>query len=102
METKLLQLIGLAMRAGKIVSGEEQVVLAIRQQQVSLVFITEDASENTRKKITDKSTFYKVPYLFIGSRFDLGRAIGKEARVVVGVADKGFAKKMKELHVNDE
>lgn len=90
------------MRAGKIVSGEEQVVLAIRHQEVRLVFITQDASENTKKKIIDKSTFYKVPYLFVDSRYDLGRAIGKEARVVVGIADKGFAKRMKELHVIDE
>jgi len=98
MDPKLFQMLGMAMRAGKLIAGEEQVVAAIRQSKVHLVFISEDASQNTLKKVRDKSTYYKIPLLTVGSRDELGRAIGKEQRVVVGVSDQGFASKMMALH----
>jgi ribosomal protein L7Ae-like RNA K-turn-binding protein len=90
-------MLGMAMRAGKLVTGEEGVVLAIRQNKVNLVFLAEDASPNTTKKITDKSIYYKVPVMTVESRYELGHAIGKAERVVVGISDKGFANKMKTL-----
>jgi ribosomal protein L7Ae-like RNA K-turn-binding protein len=101
MKSKFFQLIGLALKAGKIVSGEEQVVMGIRQNKIRLVILAEDTAKNTMKKVTDKSASYQVPIVFIESRYQLGRAIGKEARVVVGVTDKGFADKLKEIHENE-
>lgn len=44
------QMLGLAMRARKLITGEELVVKAIRQGQVKLVILASDASANTRKK----------------------------------------------------
>ncbi|WCK52855.1 YlxQ family RNA-binding protein [Aneurinibacillus sp. Ricciae_BoGa-3] len=91
------QMLGLAMRARKIVTGEDIVVKAIRQGQVKLVILSNDASENTRKKVTDKCAYYKVPCIQHGSREVLGSALGKGTRVVVGITDSGFAKKIREL-----
>lgn len=101
MTSKFFQLVGLALRAGKIVSGEEQVVLGIRQKKISLVIMAQDAAKNTMKKVTDKSKSYQTPIIFVESRYQLGRAIGKEARVVVGVTDTGFANKLKWIHENE-
>jgi ribosomal protein L7Ae-like RNA K-turn-binding protein len=98
MNPKLFQLLGMSMRAGMLVSGEEQVVLGIRQQKIRLVCLSEDASSNTKKKVTDKAAFYKVPMIIVDSRDELARAIGKDRRVVVGITDAGFAKKMQGLH----
>lgn len=102
MNNKALSLVGLAMRAGKIVSGEERVILAIRKQQLRLVILSTDSSANTMKKVIDKCTYYQMPYLLAPSRDELGRAIGKEQRVVVGVTDAGFATKIIEESKKDE
>ncbi|WP_193750814.1 ribosomal L7Ae/L30e/S12e/Gadd45 family protein, partial [Streptococcus infantis] len=52
---KIANLLGLAQRAGKIISGEEMVVKAIQDQKVRLVFLAHDAAPNLTKKIQDKS-----------------------------------------------
>lgn len=93
---KTLNMIGLAMRAGKLVTGEELTLKEIRSQKVQLVFVANDAGKNTQKKIKDKSLYYKVPCSDSFTSAELSQAIGKD-RMVIGVKDPGFAKKMKEL-----
>ncbi|WP_027414644.1 YlxQ family RNA-binding protein [Aneurinibacillus terranovensis] len=94
---KVEQMLGLAMRARKVLTGEETIVKAVRQGEVRLVILSNDASGNTRKKIMDKCTYYHVPCVLYGDRVTLGSALGKEQRVAVGVTDAGFAKKIGQL-----
>jgi len=94
---RALSLLGLAARARKIVSGEEQVVKGIQQGNVFYVIITEDASANSRKKITDKCSFYEVPFKEVFDRDSIGHAIGKISRITVGVTDQGFSKQLEKL-----
>jgi ribosomal protein L7Ae-like RNA K-turn-binding protein len=89
---KVLQLLGLAMRAGKVVSGEELVLEEVRSGKAKMVFLATDAAKNVEKKVTDKCASYGVPLIRYGSRQELGRAIGKGERVVVAVTDQGFAR----------
>ncbi len=93
---RLLQLIGLAQRAGRIVSGEEFVVDAIRKGQTRLVFLAEDAAANLTKKISDKSNTYQVEIVTAFSTLELSAAVGK-TRKVVAVTDAGFTKKMRSI-----
>ena len=92
--TPWMSLLGLANRARKIISGEELTVKEIRNGKAKLVLLSLDASDNTAKKITDKCKTYQVPVKRVENRYILGQAIGKEARVVVGILDNGFAKKL--------
>lgn len=87
-------LLGLAARARKLVTGEELVIKSIRKKEVYLVIIAEDASDLTKKKLQDKCKFYKVPIKECADRGQIGSAIGKHERVVVGVIDEGFAQKL--------
>lgn len=96
-QAKWMSLLGLATRAGKVISGEELVVKEIRSGNAKLILLAEDASDNTTKKITDKSHHYGVPMRTASDRYTLGHAIGKDARVTVAVMDAGFAKKMAAL-----
>ncbi|ASA96164.1 MULTISPECIES: YlxQ family RNA-binding protein [Anoxybacillus] len=89
--------LGLANRARKVISGEELVVKEIQRKRAKLVILSEDASENTRKKIFDKCAFYRVPLCYVDNRHELGGAIGKGARVVVAITDEGFAQKLKTM-----
>ena len=51
---KVFSLIGLAMRAGKVVSGDDSTLLELKKGRVKLVLIAEDASNNTQKLFKDK------------------------------------------------
>lgn len=93
---KVFQLLGLAMRAGKVVTGEDLTVREIQARRAHLVILSEDASSNTAKKITDKCSFFNVERHVFGNREQIGHAIGKESRVVLAITDAGFAKKFSE------
>ncbi|WP_422445733.1 L7Ae/L30e/S12e/Gadd45 family ribosomal protein [Thermoanaerobacterium sp. DL9XJH110] len=90
----VLSLLGIAQKARKIISGQEAVERAVGSRKVFLVIISEDASENTRKKFFDLCDRHKVQVILWGKSGHLGKAIGKEDRKVVGVADKGLAKEV--------
>ncbi|GEL75836.1 YlxQ family RNA-binding protein [Tenuibacillus multivorans] len=97
---KYLNLIGLAYRARKVSLGEDSILQDIRSRKATLVLIANDASGNTRKRLTDKCNSYDIPYRIVGSRQELSHALGKEDRVAVSVKDEGFAKKLMQL-IND-
>lgn len=89
---KVLGTLGLAMRAGDVVSGEFMTEKAIRDGMAGLVIVAEDASANTKKKFADSCHYYRVPYVEFGDKDTLGNAIGKSFRASLAVTDKGFAK----------
>jgi ribosomal protein L7Ae-like RNA K-turn-binding protein len=93
---KLLNILGLAKRAGKLVTGEELVVRAIQNQTVQLVFLASDASSNLTKKVNNKSNTYQIKISQDFTQNELSQAIGSD-RKVIAVADEGFAKKMEKL-----
>lgn len=90
-DKKILSLFGLAARAGKIASGEFQTETAVKSGTAYLVVVAEDASENTRKLFYDKCSFYKIPVITLGTKEELGHAIGKEFRASLAILDEGFA-----------
>ncbi|MBE5922574.1 MAG: 50S ribosomal protein L7ae [Lachnospiraceae bacterium] len=87
---RVLSLLGLAKKAGKVVSGEFSVEEAVKKGTAKLVLTAEDASGNTKKLFTNKCAFYKVPYMTCGTKETLGRAIGNQFRASVAVTDEGF------------
>lgn len=87
--------LGLAMKAGKVVSGEFQTEKAIKELKAQLVIVAQDASGNTRKHFTDMCSFRDIPITDGPMMEDLGRAIGKEMRSVVGITDHGFAESIR-------
>lgn len=96
--SKILSLIGLATKAGKIVSGEFSTEKSVKTGNGFLVVAAEDASENTKKKFRNMCSFYQVPIYFYGDKESLGRAMGKEYRACLAVQDENFVKAiMKEL-----
>ncbi|MCD1257776.1 ribosomal L7Ae/L30e/S12e/Gadd45 family protein [Paenibacillus athensensis] len=98
MDNKFKSHLGLAMRAGKLVTGDEGVLKAIRSGEAQLVILAADASENARKKYRDKCSFYGVELMEAGTKAELGSSIGKELRVIVGVLDKGFAQMLRQAN----
>jgi len=91
-DSKILSLFGLAARAGRIASGEFQTETAVKSGTAYLVVVAEDASDNTKKLFHDKGSFYKVPVIMLGTKEELGHAIGKEFRASLAILDEGFSK----------
>ena len=92
MDKDILNFVGLMNRAGAVITGTELVVNGIRSGKVKMVLIDASTSENTFKKITDKCKFYNVSYIKLGKEADLGLAIGKSSRKVIGIIDQNFVK----------
>lgn len=91
MREKALSVLSIAAKAGKVLSGAFMTENAIKNGTACLVIIAENASENTKKKFTDKCKYYKVPCILFSDSFILGRRIGKQDRVTVCVTDMGLA-----------
>ncbi|NMH74881.1 YlxQ family RNA-binding protein [Bacillus sp. RO2] len=94
MNNQWLSIVGLATRARKTITGEELVIKEVRAGKAKLVLLASDASANTMKKLQDKCKYYNVPIRTVDDRYELGRAIGKDARVSVAILDEGFANKL--------
>ncbi|MCD7826021.1 MAG: ribosomal L7Ae/L30e/S12e/Gadd45 family protein [Clostridiaceae bacterium] len=87
----VLRMIGLAKKAGRVVSGEYMTENAVKSGAAKLVIIAEDVSENTRKKFRNMCNFYEVPIREYSSKDELGRSMGKEFRASLAVTDEGLA-----------
>lgn len=94
MSDKVLSLLGICARAGKVESGGFCTERAVKAGRARLVIAAGDASENTKKDFRDMCTYYRVPFGIYGTRDSLGHAIGKEERAVLAAADEGLAKEI--------
>ena len=88
---KALSLISLAMKAGRLASGEAMTESEVKSGRARLVIVASDASENTKKKFRDMCKFYRVPICIYGDKDTLGHAMGKEFRASLAILDEGFA-----------
>lgn len=90
MSDQALNILGLAMRAGKCIDGEGRVLDALKKEKHVYIFLAKDAGDNIQKKLHDKSRYYHFPLDKTYDSETLSRAIGKQNRRVIAVCDKGF------------
>jgi len=94
---KIYNLLGIAMKAGKVVSGEQGCERAIKSRKASLVIVSEDASSNTRKKFENACLYYEISFCAFGEKEKLGRYLGKGVRSVIAVTDENFSGRLTKL-----
>jgi ribosomal protein L7Ae-like RNA K-turn-binding protein len=87
-------MLSLCQRAGKLVTGDDTVLAAVKNGTAILVIIASDASDNTKKRFSDKCSFYNVECRIVSDRAELSGCIGKYNRTVFAVTDEGFAKQI--------
>lgn len=97
MTDRLLSLLGLCRRAGRLTLGFDPVVDSINLKKAKLVIVASDCSHHTAKdtltachKMGVKS--YVVPY----TKDEISLAVGKYT-AVLSITDDGFAKKAETL-----
>lgn len=96
MKQKILNLLGLALRARFLVTGEEAVIKGLQKQQLKMVFVANDASAKTIDKFVRKCYYYKVVCILDFSSEELSSALGK-TRKIIGLTDQGFANAIERL-----
>lgn len=90
-KVKIQRLLGLAMRSGKLSLGEYACLDTIKSGKAKYVFIANDASDNTKKRLNDKSNYRGLPVCMEFDRYELGQAIGRQYCMSIAVKDRNFA-----------
>ena len=90
METngRLHNAVGLAMKAGKLQSGDFAAERLVRSGGAKLVLMDPESSANTRDKYARMCNAAQTDCLMVP---DLGEAIGRPGRMVAAVTDTNFS-----------
>ena len=89
---KILSMIGLAKRAGKVTSGAPLCEKDIKTKKSKLIIIATDTTQNGKKSIVDACRYYDIEYIEYSDKELLAKAIGIDGfRTVVSVNDKNFS-----------
>lgn len=91
-----LSVLSICAKAGMVASGEFATEKSIKSQKAKLVLVSLDASANTKKKFSDMSRFYKVPFGEISDMDTLGHLIGKGKRSCLAIENEGLARSFAE------
>lgn len=93
---KTLNTLGMCACARKICYGET-LLKEIKSKKVYFVVVANDASDNSKKKIIDKCTYYKCEYMICLDKESITKSIGRVDLVsAVGIKDYNLVKKLKE------
>ena len=101
---KLLNLIGLAKKAGKLEAGEEPAGAAARAKHARLILIASDAADNTRRRALHFGEAGECICLAVpADKAELGHALGRTSCALLAVTDIGLAEAIaKKLAESDE
>lgn len=65
---------------------------AVQKKKVNLVIITSDISDKSRENIEYVCTKHQIKVIKLNCTMEnLGKAIGKENRAIIGIKDKSFS-----------
>ena len=96
-----LRLLGLAARAGAVVTGTERVREGVRDRSLGFVLVAADASENSHDKLIPTLQGSGIPFAVRYERVQLGDAVGRSPLSAVGLLDASFAARLQQL-IRDE
>ena len=101
---KLSGMLGLAMRAGKVTPGTEQIYTALPKGKVCLVLVSDTASDGTKKKLRCKCEYYSTRMIEVNiDTEELGRLLGKTyTPAAIAITDDNFAKAIDKILSSDE
>ena len=93
---KIEGLLGMAQRAGKMVSGEFAVGKAISSGKAAALIVASDASERSKETLIRAAETKGIPVYSMFTKEMLGQCLGKGYRAAAALLDKGFAKALGE------
>lgn len=91
MNDPVFSLMGIAIRAGKVESGEAAVRKAIIRGKVSLLLIATDVAPRTREHFQAMAQENNLSVRNYGTKLQWGIVLGKRPRGLIAITDRGFA-----------
>ncbi len=104
METnkRLMNLLGIARRAGKLELGGEAVKQAVRAHHVKLVYLSRDLSQRTARAVKEEASAAGVKVAELPGGMDAAQAALGRRTGVIAVEDAGFAEALLKLSEENE
>jgi ribosomal protein L7Ae-like RNA K-turn-binding protein len=92
MGNNILNMLGLALRAGRLEIGEEPVGAVCRAKDCRLIIVARDAADNTFRRVrhfadAGQCLWISVPF----TKDELGSAVGRTSCAMLALTDIGFA-----------
>lgn len=95
MHGRILGYVGLANRAGKVISGSSMVCDAIKSgHKPGLVLLAKDISPAIGEKVETLAAIHRIPFFHVMTKDDFGAILGKAPRSAVAVKTSGFVAQM--------
>ena len=92
MNENILNMIGLALRAGRLEVGEEPVGAACRAKDCRLILVARDAADNSYRRVMHFAGAGNCLWLSIpATKDELGATVGRSSCAMAAVTDIGFA-----------
>ncbi len=89
---RVLGLLGLARRAGKLALGSQAVRQAILRGSADMVVLATDASSRTSKDFYAQAQAAGIPVIKLTEMEAVGRAVGSSPLAVCAVCDQDFSR----------
>lgn len=90
LEERIGSYLALANKAGKVVSGSDLVMDALRKGTVGVVLLATDISPEIGRKISDLAERHNIPWCPVLDRERLADLLGKELRSAAAIGPGGF------------
>ena len=90
MNEPIYRLLGLCMKAGRLLSGSEQIKTAVKDGKGILLILAEDSSERTKEEYIRLAKLSGITWRIFGEKEKLGHAVGKGIRAAILSSDSGF------------
>ncbi len=90
MNDKLLGMLGLAVRAGKVSFGVFMTEKLVEEGKARLVIAASDIGASNKRRLEAKCSHAGVRIIYYSNKENLSRAVGRENTPAVGIKDEGF------------
>jgi ribosomal protein L7Ae-like RNA K-turn-binding protein len=92
--------LGLAQKAGHVISGETSVKSQLAMSKIFVLVLAEDSSQSAKDYFLRQGEVLQIPVFILGTKADLGLAIGRSSRSVIGIKHRSFAERICKFLIN--
>ncbi len=102
MNDRILSLLGLCRRAGKLVIGADPVIQSIHSGEAFVVLTASDFSQNSKKYVLKAVSDLNIQIITLNrTKDELSRSVGRMCGIL-SITDKGFSDKIQELILKEK
>lgn len=93
MVNKVLGLLGLATRAGKVIFGTDACIEGIEKNKIKLIIVAQDASDRLKNKFINLCQLRndQIKVIIFGTIEEISSSTGKQNKAVIGIKDTNFS-----------